>query len=203
MTQESLSALLDGECSAEELDRLLDDMERWPALKQAYSRQCLVREAGEGVSIRKEQACICAGVMSRLGEMDAAPSAKVTDLDSRRRWLNWKPLAGLAAAASVAALAILVVPATQDSGADPLMNIEAGADLAPAAIPVKIPAARPSRNLQSVAYTPDEQAQVDELNSLLMEHSNSLAGQGMGGTMRYARFAAHNAVYTPAAAEQP
>ena len=46
------------------------------------------------------------------------------------------------------------------------------------------------------------QLQEDDLSNYLIEHSNTAASRGMGGTLSYARFAAHNAVYRPQAVGQ-
>lgn len=192
MAHEPLSALLDGECSAAELDRLLEEMERAPDLKRSYSRQVMAREAAEGTHISRGQACICAGVMARLADEPMTEvSAKVTDLDSRRRWVSFKSLGGLAAAASVAAVAVLVaMPALEqerESAAGSFMpEVSAPANFAP----VSAPMTRRSRDLRAVAYTPEQAEQNDELNGFILQHSNSSAEQGVGGTLRYARFAA-------------
>lgn len=195
MSTEKLSALLDGECSAEELDRLLDEMDRSPGLKRAYSRLCMTREAQEGTQIAKGQACICEGVMARLAD-EPAPAAvnpRITDLDSRRRWVPSKPLAAWAAAASVAAVAVLVAmpgfKSEQGAGASPGFVPEVSA---PQFNPVSVPLTSRTRGLRTASFTPEEAEQMDELNSLMMEHSNSLAEQGMSGTLRYARVAAHS-----------
>ena len=66
MAKDSLSALLDGECSPGELDRILEEMDRSPELKASWSRLCAARDAVEGVHIRKPAIDLCAGVMARL-----------------------------------------------------------------------------------------------------------------------------------------
>ena len=43
MSNELMSAVLDGECSDQELDQFLADCDRDPALRQAYARQCQLR----------------------------------------------------------------------------------------------------------------------------------------------------------------
>lgn len=196
MPRESLSALVDGECSAEELDRLLDAMERSPELKQAYSRLCMAREAGEGTRITREQRCISAAVMARVAsEPMAEAGARVTDLDSRRRWAgprSFGAFAGLAAAASVAAVAMLLalpgLKPDEEMAAGLLPQVSAPAPLST----VSMPLTRRSRDLRAVAYTPEQAEQMDELNGFLIEHSNTLGEQGVGGTLRYARYAAHS-----------
>lgn len=209
MSQETLSALLDGECSPEELDRLLDQLDRSPEMKEAYSRLCLSREAQEGTRITREQACICAGVMAGLDEAPLPASDKLVDLDSRRAnrraaLARWKPLAGFAAAASFGAVAMLV---TLPQTAMVAGQGEVAPGFAPAAVtaPVSLPlpSARP-QGLRAVSASAAEiqQIQEDDLSNYLIEHSNTAASRGMGGTLSYARFAAHNAVYRPQAEEQ-
>ena len=202
MSQETLSALLDGECSAEELDDLLDELERSPALKSQWSRLCLSREAMGDTVVRKNQPCICAGVMAGL---DAQPAElahpKVREF-RRPAVFNWRPVAGLAAAASVATVALLV---GMHGGAQaPLSDGGIAAQsTAPLSQPVSYPVGTPARNLQAVALRPSGEQQWqdagDDLDNYLIEHNSSVAGQGvsMGGTLRYARFAAHSATYHP------
>jgi len=199
MSEETLSALLDGECSPQELDRLLDQLDRSPDLKQAYSRLCLARDAAEGTRIRKDQPCICAGVMAGLDEAPLPVSEKVADLDSRRvRAPLWKPLAGFAVAASIGAAAVLLaLPEVRSGGIAGGSNSFVPQVSSPVSLP--IPVSRP-RHLQLVSAPA---ADEEDLSSYLIEHSNAAAGRGMGGTLSYARFAAHNAVYRPQAEEQP
>lgn len=192
MAKDSLSALLDGECSPRELDRILEEMERSPELRQAWSRMCLARDASEGVRVRKDQPCICAGVMSQLEAHPQDPGGKVVPIVRRRLRGYWKPLAGLAAAASVAGLALTLNLGGRDSGA-----VQApGLSMPQVSSPVSVPAVqRRPRYLQTVSASSEDlrQAEIaDELRSYLIEHSNTLADRGMGATLSYARFAAHS-----------
>jgi negative regulator of sigma E activity len=209
MSQESLSALLDGECSPEELDRLLDELDRSPELKQAYSRLCLSREAREGTRIAAEQTCICTGVMAGLDDAPMPVSDKLVDLDSRRAnrrsvLARWKPLAGFAAAASFGAVAVLVtLPQTAlvANGGSSSGGYSPATATAPVSLP--LPAApRPKGLRVASANAAELQQQEDDLSNYLIEHSNTAASRGMGGTLSYARFAAHNAVYRPQEEEQ-
>ncbi len=221
MAKDSLSALLDGECSPGEIDQILDGMARSPDLGLAWSRLCLARDASEGVRVRKDQPCICSGVMAQIQVQAQMPSAPVTRAvhantaaapRMRRRWPGyWKPLAGLAAAASVAAVAFTLGLSGRGVGT-------AGAPglVAPqVSTPVSLPAMpkRP-RYLQAVSATSagsQPAVQDDELRNYLIEHSNTLADRGMGATLSYARFAAHSigeplaqpAAGAPSGGEQP
>jgi hypothetical protein len=185
MAKDSLSALIDGECTPAELERILDEIDQSSAMKAAWSRLCLARDAGEGVRVRKGQPCICEGVMSRLGAQDApATSRKVVPLSASRRWPDvrayWKPLAGLAAAASVAAIMVTLTPQREDGPV-------AGPGFAPQiGSPVSAPIVQPRPGAQHLVSA------EDELRRYLIEHSNTLADRGMGATLSYARFAAHS-----------
>ncbi|HUP92761.1 MAG TPA: sigma-E factor negative regulatory protein [Solimonas sp.] len=193
MSQESLSALFDGECSPAEVERLLNEMQQTPELKSAFSRMCLSREAQEGTRVSRDQPCICAGVMSQL---DAEPKSSSTVVALYRKpapAFQWRPLAGLAAAASFGALAVLVaMPQSRDaaiSGAAPSAVVDG--QLTKVSVPVRpLPP-----NVLAVSASQDE---VDDLRNYMIEHSNTLADRGMGGSLSYARFTAHTADYRPA-----
>lgn len=206
MVMDSLSALLDGECSPEETARLLDEIERAPELARQWSRMCLARDVRAGVTLRSGQPCICDAVMSQLDPRPAAADAKVVDLAvhkasrvSRSRFAGaaaWKPLVGFAAAASVGAAAVFFL---QPQSGNP--------DSTPGnSIPVAGTMAHwnrgDARAVQPVAVVGDE-AHAQMLREYLMDHSSAVAGEGLGNTLRYARFAAHTADYRPESSEQP
>ncbi|MFP5304463.1 MAG: sigma-E factor negative regulatory protein [Gammaproteobacteria bacterium] len=189
MAKDSLSALLDGECSASELDRMLEEIERSPDLKVSWSRLCLARDSAEGVRVRREQPCICADVMRRLDAQPASATDRVVPLFRPRLQGYWKPLAGLAAAASVAALAVSLSFGDRGAGTLPAPGL-----VPQAATPVSAPLTQRPRYLQTVSTSPDNARRAafeEELRAYLIEHSNTLADRGMGGTLSYARFAAH------------
>lgn len=189
-THENLSALMDGELAPHDLDRLLAEMDADPALLQTWSRLCAARDARDGTRIAAGADSWVRDVMQAV-RSEPVPLAlahpRVTSLAARRRRPIWQPLAGLAVAASVAMVAVtlslntapLADPAAADIGVD-----------AEASTPVTAP-----RDLRLVSN--DGLAQpldADEtwlLNNYLLEHNNALASQGVGGTLRYARFAAH------------
>jgi negative regulator of sigma E activity len=199
MPQDSLSALLDGECSSAELDRLLDELDRSPELGAQWSRLCLAREAGIGTRVAKQQPCICADVMGKLDAIPAVANAKVVDLavhkaNRRSRMASiWKPAIGFAAAASVGAAAVMFIQPQNSpaGGGRDLRVIPAGTVASWSQTP----------ELRTVATTDDAHSQM--LREYLMDHSNAIADEGVGGTLRYARFAAHTAEYRSQTDEQP
>lgn len=187
MPQDSLSALLDGECSGPELDRLLDELERSPELGRQWSRLCLAREARAGTRIGAEQPCICGDVMSKL-DAGLDTNDKIVDLAvhratraARRPLLSyWKPAVGFAAAASMGAAAVMFVQPQGEAEGGRYVSAGSVATLA-----------APDRNLRTVSAQDAEHAQM--LREYLMDHSNAVADEGLGSTLRYARFAAHTA----------
>lgn len=199
MPQDSLSALLDGECSGPELDRLLDELERSPELGQQWSRLCMAQEARSGTRIAQQQPCICDDVMSKLDAAPAVAGAKVVELAVHkagrvaRRPLAayWKPAVGFAAAASMGAAAVMFVqPQTEPS---------AGGGYAPTGAVASWTGS--DANLRTVRV--EDEAHTQMLREYLMDHSNAIADEGVGGTLRYARFAAHTAEYRSQPDEQP
>jgi negative regulator of sigma E activity len=173
MSHETISALIDGECSPEELDRLLEEMEASPEMKREFSRQVMAREAREGTRIGKNQPCICADVMARLDEAPGDAHPQVVEFVRPRAALapQWRPLAGLAAAAAFGAIAVLVaLPQIQQHEA-----MSAAADVrAPAAIEtIPVVDRAPARRSRAAAMT--VAAQPEDLQEYLVDHSYAAA----------------------------
>lgn len=208
MLKDSLSALMDGECSASELDRLLDELDRSPDLGQQWSRLCLAREASEGVRVVAGQACICASVMNQLDQAPPeAAQVKVVHLKDHRRAGHaeparrlsvWKPAFAFAAAASVGAAAVLLLQPSPQAG---LPSASGGAGLASANdgslgwVRGSSPAPR--------YVSSEERAHSQMLSEYAMDHSGAAATEGVGGALRYLRFVAHTAEYRQQPDEQP
>lgn len=173
MNRESLSALFDGECSGAELDRLLDQLDCEPALKAEWSRQCLARDT-RATAVRNARPDFAAGVMAAIAAETVPPRATVIPFP-QRVWRTPQPWLGYALAASVGAFAVFGVMAPS-SDAD---TAEAPVQFAQMAEPYTV-------------------AQADEtedpVSSYLMDHS-ARSRAGMGGSLGYARVAAHRAVY--------
>src|SRR5690349_16918112 len=111
MSEELLSALLDGECTPGEVKRLMDELASSPALKQRWTRMCLVRDAMEGTRVPVASGDFCTGVMAAIAQEQSAAAApsRVVAMPVRPQAAanapRWQPFAGLAAAASIAAVA--------------------------------------------------------------------------------------------------
>lgn len=218
-SDELLSALLDGECTPNELKGLLDAAGSDPALEKRWSRMCLAREAMAGTRVRQAAPDFCAGVMAAIAA-EAAPS-KVVQISSARRPAvaaqpaaavrtrrRWQPVAGLATAASIAAVVavggyrVLNQPLSGSSaGSNPVVAsaVSTTTPVAPQNVAVSsqpglMPVSATVGHWSGSGLDADTARQLDEY---LLEHSNMRAAQGMGGALFYPRMAVHTAEYRP------
>jgi negative regulator of sigma E activity len=182
MNDESLSAMLDGECTPSEQASVLGALNRDPGLRRRLSRLTLVGESLRGVRVRTPDLDFADRVMAGLGQ-DQAPAATVRPSVPHRR-SRWRPVVGLAAAAGVVGLAVLALKPRQPA---------APAATAPAAA---TEAAAPAGAAQQWARLDDDRRQ--QLRNYLFAYSQARAQQGMG-TLGYARYAA----YTDSRADSP
>lgn len=180
--KDTVSVLLDGECSDKELDQVLAEFERDPAMREQFSRQILAREARHGTRVRAANLDFSAKVLAALHDEPSAQPAVVVPFRSRVRRLPWQTAVSLAAAAALGAVAVLVVrPVTPEAPAIVATQgaIPAGSIMPAAAEPVET----------QFAELADEDAR--QLRNYLMAYSQSRAQQGVGSTLGYARYAAY------------
>jgi negative regulator of sigma E activity len=169
---ESLSALLDGECSPSELDRLLADFDRDPGLRREFARMCVAREARMGTRVRKPDLDFADRVLAAL-HTEEAPV--VVALGDRIRRIPWRMATSLAAAAAIGAVSVLAVR--------------------PAAVPDTGPVVVQATALAEAEPVETGYAELDDenarhLRNYLMAYSQS-GHQGVGSTLGYARYAAY------------
>jgi negative regulator of sigma E activity len=174
--KESLSALLDGECSASELERVLSALERDPALGEQFSRQCLARESRMGTRIRAADPGFSARVLAALHDEPAV----VVPFGDRVRRLPWRAAVSLAAAAALGAVAVLVAGPQAGFAPAPATVATAPAEAAPVAA---------EQVERQFAELEDEYAR--QLRNYVMAYSQSRGQQGVGSTLGYARYAAY------------
>jgi len=176
---ESLSALLDGECSPSELDQLLSEFDRDPDLRRQFARLCLAREARMGTRVRKPDLEFADRVLAAL-HSDETPV--VVAFGDRVRRMPWRAAVSLAAAAALGAVAVLAIRPAATPGSDP-------AALQTASLPVvQAPLAEPTQT--GFAELDDENAR--QLRNYLMTYSQLRGQQSVGATLGYARYAAYN-----------
>lgn len=214
MSDELLSAMLDGECTAAEARQALDAIARSPALKAKWSRLQLAREALAGTRVRTAAPDFALGVMAAIEADEAAgvtetpkvvplrrPAPAVVAAPSRVR-RRWQPAVGLAAAASITAAVVVVggnlLSSPVGTSAVVARNAAtaAGTTLATAATDV---AESASAAIAETRWAAIDGAAARQLNDYLMEHSNSRYEAGMGGSLSYARLAVRSADYRSAA----
>lgn len=178
---ESISALLDGEGTPQELDQLLVEMERNPALREEFSRQCLAREARMGVRVRQPDI----GFADRVAAALQKEPAVVVPFGRVRR-MPWKAVVSLAAAAGVGAVAMLVAAPQVANGPAP----------GPVAYTISSPEIR--EGFVTVATDPAETqfAELEDeserqLRNYVMAYSQSRGQQSVRGMLGYARYAAY------------
>jgi len=204
MPKESLSALLDGECSDAEIDRLLSAFDTDAQLAARWSRMCIIREAREGTRVSSFDEAFAGRVMASIHSGVAVDeSPQVVHLADRRRRMRsvirsaWKPVVGFASAAAMGAAAVLVIQPNNQAEQGVMTASASGSG--PVTMPVNVTPSVQGANLISVstAGQPVQQMSPEysrQLREYLIDHSNTAAAQGVGGTLRYARFVAHNAV---------
>ena len=197
---EQLSALLDGECTAQELDAVLEAFEQSDARAAEFDRLVASRDALAGTRVDLAPAGFAAGVMAAIdaqaAEPDAAATDKVTPIHAAPARRRWQPAAGLALAASVAAVAFLGLRPVDDA---PLLPPPA-ATLASAPLTAST-VTRDSRTaainntasaLQPALVRSQRQREGNaRLASYMIDYSNARSAQGFGGALGYARVAAY------------
>ena len=187
MSNELLSAVLDGECSDRELDQFLAECERDPALRRAYARHSQIRAGLGGVQFRSSHNDFSEAVFSALAaEAPVSVDDKVVPIFQRRRqWL--RPAAGFAVAASLLAAVLLVwSPNTQPPELQTAATTEAPLQVANVAVSkVARAGSQPMRWAQAGS------ANAQQVSAYVMDYSNTRTVQGFSGALGYARLAAH------------
>ena len=188
---EHLSSLMDGELSRETglfLTRRLSSDEE---MCDTWERYHLIRDCIRQPGSKQAVTGLCVKVSASL-DAEEAPTVSTW---SNNRWL--KPVSGLAIAASVALMAIVVtapqpgeIPATGDAALSTAAN-------QPFVSPNTLPLAPVS---QAASYTPESQADSNRLNAYLLRHNQMARTAGRQGFVSFVPIVATPVV---AAAEKP
>jgi len=172
MNQEELSALVDGEVVDHDLARLLDALGDDPGARRVWSRYHLIGDA-----LRTD------------GGVLAAPAAEVVTLPERRR----APLAGLAVAASVAVLGVVLVLAGGGGGQELGLEVaETLTSATPDGAAVAVAEPLTPRPVGSVADTPAAALEPvgvydQRLNGYLVNFNEQRQRLGVPGVHPYVR----------------
>lgn len=113
-SNESVSALMDGEVADFELRRVLERVENEPDLVDAWQRYHTVRSVLRNEEVSDPQVDISSQIMSVLDsepdfDLSSEADKPVEHKSTESKFQFWKPLASMAAAASVTAMVILGV----------------------------------------------------------------------------------------------
>jgi len=187
--REQISAFLDGELPNSESELLLKRLTRDAELRESFGRYALIGEALRG----SDRVPLTRGFAERLNcAIDGEPAAASVQArhGGRPRW--WRPVAGAAVAAGVAAMAVLALqqradaPAMRASSPVTAQNRAAVAKEAisytvPAALP-EAPAVLPAARLTNYVFAHSQYSSVlgerNVLSGLLADADEQQAGDG-------------------------
>ena len=178
MMDEQLSALIDNELEAQACERTIARVTADPALREAWSRQAMLRAVLAGEDSCMPDASFADRVMAGIAE-DAVspagtPSAKVVSFDRPSSALRWWATGGLAIAASVMSVAIVlgVMPVEKPGQAQLLATAE------------------PASGLQEVSADASSQADMQrEMEEYLLDHQRMAGRHGLAVPRGYMRMA--------------
>jgi sigma-E factor negative regulatory protein RseA len=201
--REQLSALLDDELSATESARLLDQLGQSRELRNQWDRYHLIGDVLRGETLHVSSKQIAERVRERI-EMEpaiiAAPkpqSSASPAAPKKRASVQWlKPAAGVALAASVAAVTVVSLPQlTGDS--DVSDNGILIASTQPINPPVQLVSSDRSSAYSrgsSMRWKNLSEPQIEsKLNGYLVDHNEYAAPGGMNGVLPYATFVSYDA----------
>jgi sigma-E factor negative regulatory protein RseA len=185
--REQLSALVDDELSDVEQPLLLGRLQRDAELRACLGRYQLIGEVMRG-----------SGDTATLGIADRVQQALAGDIpataEASGRMPLWKPVAGLAVAASVALVAILTVSPV---GENPSGNVPLLVTADPAPVVEQLAVSNPA--ITTVSNTGDDtqwdrldQGIDKRLSGYLVNHNEYAASRGVQGVMPYVRIVSHD-----------
>jgi len=177
--REQLSALADDELSDVEQPLLLGRLQRDAELRACLGRYQLIGEVMRGT-----------GATATLGVANRVQQALANDLPASAgtpaRIPLWKPVAGLAVAASVALVAVLTVSSVNQS---PTGNVPVLATANPAPDPAVMQVNDSGDDTQWDRLDPS----IDKrLSGYLVNHNEYAASRGVQGVMPYVRIVGHD-----------
>jgi negative regulator of sigma E activity len=170
--REQVSAFLDGELPASETELLLKRLTRDAELRESFGRYGLIGEAMRGSA----GATLSRGFAARVnGAIDGEPAVLVPAVAQARSQRWWRPIAGAAVAAGVAAVAVV---ALQQRAYRPVLAAALPATRAPSVVQTASHEALSYTVPAMVAATPAVLPEA-RLTNYVFAHSNysSLLGQ--------------------------
>ena len=174
--REQVSAFLDGELPSSESELLLKRLTRDADLRESFGRYALIGETVRGAG----RAPLSRGFAARVNRaIDGEPATAIPQgvRAARGRW--WRPVAGAAVAAGVAAVAVV---ALQERAVAPGVH---------PTLPAIAQSAKPAQAKEALSYYIVPAAGTDatavmpamRLTSYVFAHSNYVSGLGQGNVM--------------------
>ncbi len=177
--KESVSALVDGELTGDS-QSTIDDLLKTPALKANWARYHLISDSLKGNLPEAADSGLAARISASI---QAEPTVLAPQAASKNRF--YKPLAGFAIAASVAAMAILGIQQNQQAVGSQDQQLVSFAAQKPAnAIPVQQAALNATSEAQLRQVKANTRAR---LNSYLVNYNEYRTNSGFQGMLPYAR----------------
>ena len=192
VSNERLSAFVDGELKDPARDGIVDALYEDPELRRTWERFHLIGDAMRGTGPVPGADAVARNVSTTLA------GESVVRLKPRARRSRLHPLAGLAIAAAIAGIAVVGLHRLDGGGAQPPQIADAPRPESAAAVSAPAAPDRPEVQVASVAersagaetsrlqwsgVAPDAEAR---LNAYLVSH-NEYAGDGVRGVLPYVR----------------
>ncbi|MCO6414306.1 MAG: sigma-E factor negative regulatory protein [Thiogranum sp.] len=174
--REQVSALLDDELSADERPLLLARLQRDAELAECLGRYELIGEVMRGGG---NSAALGIARQVQTALADEQPLAAGKSVAARRALALWKPVAGIAVAASVALVAILTVTSVRDNAPDPVPAM--------AVVDSKAPLVAEAASGGELQWNRIEPRIDKRLSGYLVNHNEYAANRGVQGVMPYVR----------------
>lgn len=198
-----VSALMDNELPTRECDATVAGLAQQGDLRRLWQRYHLMRTALRHEPYYPVSADLADRIAARLNSDLAADVTPPKNIISRLRWpssarrssaygLAYKGVAGLALAASVAAVAIVGVRTLAPVSA-PLAPQAAVAPSAVSSAPMAL-AAAPQKPRRGIHWDTSQPELENNLNAFLVQHSEFTRTSGMG-VMSYVRIAGYDTNY--------
>lgn len=180
---EALSGLLDGESDAASQKTLLEHMADDADVRARLARYRMIGDVMRGEAVRPDALNMADRVRERLQREPVVLAPRPAQKRRAPRW--WQPAAGLAIAASVALLAVGLVPRLVSDAPDAMPQQSVQVVGVPVASPVFVSAT-------GTHWKHSSPIQESRLTTYLADHSEVASQTGMPGIVPYASFVSYD-----------
>lgn len=184
--REAYSALLDGESELSEQKSLLDTLANDAEARASLARYRMIGDGLRGEEVHIDALCIADRVRLQLQREPVVLAPRTRRVIPRiPHW--WQPAAGLAIAASVALLAVGLMPMLFTDSPE-----QAPATVQVVGVPVASPVFVSTATSGATQWTHSAPEQESRLTSYLADHSEVASQSGMPGIVPYASFVSYD-----------